>query len=107
MSADRVVTLAEVKQLLDEESKVRTELSSEQKISLDHSTKFGKLPFEEIKKLIKELKELEFISDYVAVKIADILPAYPEDVRVLFAKERLILDKKQIDQIIATVKKYA
>jgi DNA-directed RNA polymerase subunit F len=107
MSADRVVTLAEVKQLMEEESKLRVELSSEQKISLDHSTKFGKLPLEEVKKLIKELKDLEFISDSVSVKIADILPAYPEDVRVLFAKERLILDKKQIDQIIATVKKYA
>ena len=106
MPEERLVALAEVKEMLEEEAKQRSELSNEQKVSLDHASKYAKLPVEEAKELVKELKELEFISDIVAYRIADICPIYPEDVRALFAKERLILDKKQIDQVIAAVKKH-
>ena len=49
---------------------------------------------------------IRLTSDPVAIKIVDLLPAYPEDMRALFAKERLILDKKQIDQLLSAVKKY-
>ena len=105
MSDERIVSLAEVKEILDAESKNR-ELSSEQKIALDHATKTTKMSLAQAKKLFEELKGLEFVSDSVAWKIVDLLPAHPEDVRVLFAKERLILDKKQIDAIIAVVKKH-
>jgi DNA-directed RNA polymerase subunit F len=105
MSDERVVSLAEVKEILDEESKNR-ELSNEQKIALDHATRTTKLTLSQAQKLFEELKGLEFVTDSVAWKIVDMLPVYPEDVRVLFAKERLILDKKQIDAIIAVVKKH-
>ena len=106
MAEERQVTLAEVKELLEDESKARPELSPEQKISLDHATKFSKLTKPQADKLLQDLKELDFVSDSVAVKIVDLLPTHPEDVRVLFAKERLILDKKQIESLIAIVKKH-
>ncbi len=91
--------MAEVKEILEAESKGR-ELTAEQKISLDHATKFAKLTSAQAKKLYKELKELDFVPDALAAKIADLLPTHPEDVRVLFAKERLVLDKKQSDALI-------
>lgn len=106
MPDEHLVNLAEVKEMMEEEAKERSELSNEQKVALDHSTKFSKLSVVEAKKLLKDLKDLEFITDTVACRIVDICPIYPEDVRALFAKERLILDKKQIDQVIAAVKKY-
>lgn len=106
MPDERPVSLAEVKEMLDQESKDRTELSNEQKVALDHSSKFAKLPVKEAHKLLADLKELDFISEPVAYRIVDICPQYPEDVRAIFAKERLILDKKQIDQVIAAVKKH-
>ncbi|MDD1770436.1 MAG: RNA polymerase Rpb4 family protein [Methanomassiliicoccales archaeon] len=106
MSDDHPVTLAEVKELLEEEQKKRAELTPEQKVSLDHATKVARLKASEAAKLKKDLKELGFVPELVAVKITDILPEYPEDVRALFAKERLILDKKQIDALLAAVKKY-
>jgi DNA-directed RNA polymerase subunit F len=40
------------------------------------------------------------------VKIADLLPSYPEDVRAIFSKERLVIDPKTIDLIIGVVSKY-
>ena len=106
MPEERLVTLAEVKEMLEQESKDRTELVNEQKVALDHAGKFAKLPVKEAQKLLADIKELDFISEPVAYRIVDICPQYPEDVRALFAKERLILDKKQIDQVIATVKKH-
>lgn len=105
MSDERIVSLAEVKEILDAESKNR-ELSNEQKIALDHATRTTKLNLPQSQKLFDELKGLDFVSDSVAWKIVDLLPIYPEDVRVLFAKERLILDKKQLDAIIAVVKQH-
>jgi DNA-directed RNA polymerase subunit F len=106
MPEERLVTLAEIKDMLEQESKDRTELTNEQKVALDHAGKFSKLSMKDAHKLLADLKEMEFISEPVANRIVDICPQYPEEVRALFAKERLILDKKQIDQVIAAVKKY-
>lgn len=106
MPEERLVALAEVKEMLEQESKDRTELTNEQKVALDHASKFAKLSVKDAHKLLADLKELDFITEPVAHRIADICPQYPEDVRALFAKERLILDKKQIDQVIAAVKKH-
>ena len=93
MSDERCVTLSEVKELLDSESKAR-ELSNEQKLAFDHAQRLSKLPLAKAEALFKELK------------IVDILPSHPDDVRILFAKERSILEKKQVDQILKVVEKY-
>ncbi|MDD1768981.1 MAG: hypothetical protein LUQ55_03260 [Methanomassiliicoccales archaeon] len=105
MSNERYVTLSEVEHMLVEESKER-ELTSEQKLAKDHAEKMKKLPLDKAQKLFKELKTLDFISDAIATKIVDILPAHNDDIRILFAKERSILEKKHIDQILKIVEKY-
>ena len=40
----------------------------------------------------------------MAVKIADLLPEYPEDVRAIFSKERVTLDQDQIESILEIVR---
>jgi len=42
----------------------------------------------------------------VAVKITDLMPAHFDDVRLIFQKERRVLDKKQGEQIIKLVNEY-
>ncbi|MBC7108168.1 MAG: RNA polymerase [Methanomassiliicoccales archaeon] len=105
MADERFVTLAEVEELLMEESKLR-ELSSEQKLALDHATRLKKLPADKAKALQKELEQIDFVSPAIACKLVDILPTHPDDVRILFTKERLILEKKHIEQILKVVEKY-
>ncbi len=105
MATDRFVSLSEVKQLLTKEGKQR-ELSAEQKVALDHAQKFSKIEQDSAKKLHKELGALGFISEQNVVKIIDLLPVTPEDVRLVFSKERLTPEKKQIEQIIETVQKF-
>ena len=105
MPEERYVTLPEVKQLLDEAAGAR-ELSADQKLALDHAQKVAKLSPEKAKELQAELAKLGFVSDALCAKIADLLPTHNDDVRVLFSKERMVLEKKYIEQIISTVQKY-
>ena len=105
MPVERYIALAEVKEYLEQESKGR-DFTPEQRISYDHASKIAKLSAAKARELIDELKSLTFVPDPVAVKISDIVPTHPEDVRVLFAKERIVLEKKQIEQILKLVEKY-
>lgn len=105
MSDERPVTLSEVKQLLEDASKIR-ELNPDQKLAFDHSQKVAKLTPEKAIALKAELAKLGFISEALCTKIADLLPAHSEDIRVLFSKERMVLEKKNIEQILSTVEKY-
>ncbi|MCE5295618.1 MAG: RNA polymerase Rpb4 family protein [Euryarchaeota archaeon] len=105
MSEERYVSLAEVKEMLETESAKR-ELTPEQKLSLDHASKFAKIEVKKARKLREELCEIDFIAPAMAAKIVDLMPTHVEDVRILFTKERLVLDKKQIEQILKLVEKY-
>jgi len=100
------VTLAEVKEILEEEAKKR-ELTTEQKYALDHSQRFARIDSKKSKKLVKELlQEVEILSEPIAVKLADTMPREPEDVRIIFAKERANIQKKDIEKILGIVEKY-
>lgn len=101
------VTLPEVKEILESETKIR-ELSTEQKYALEHSQRFSRLEDKKSRKLVAELmQEIEGLNEPVAMKIADLMPKDPEDIRVLFAKERAGAQKKDVDKILAIVEKYA
>ncbi len=109
MTQDRYVTLAEVKEMLEAEAETR-EFTPEQKLALEHA-RTAKLNAEQSRELVEKLKELEFIADLnnsegVAVKITDIMPTHFDDVRLIFQKERRVLDKKQGEQILKLVNEY-
>jgi len=105
MSSDRFVTLAGTLDIL-KEAGLKRELGADQKIALDHADKTAKLPIAKARKLQEELSSLEFVSDAMACKITDILPTHPDDIRALFAKERLILEKSHIEKILEKVGHY-
>ncbi|MBQ7621836.1 MAG: hypothetical protein IJV47_01405 [Candidatus Methanomethylophilaceae archaeon] len=113
---ERYVTLAEVRDLLEEVAESRKgtagELEDEdvllasQKAALDHAQKVSNISLEDANKIIEEVSQIEEVTDVIAVKIADILPKYPEDVRAIFSKERINLSSDKINQIIEIVGKY-
>ena len=113
---ERYVTLAEVRDLLEEVAESRKgtagELEDEdvllasQKSALDHAQKVSNISLEDANKIVEEVSQIEDVTDAIAVKIADILPKYPEDVRAIFSKERITLSNDQINQIIEIVGKY-
>ena len=100
------VSISEVKNILKKIEKDRKELLYEQKTALEHAHKFAKLPLKKTEDLIKELSELEFLHEINAYKIADILPSNEDDVKTIFAKERITLNDNEIKKILDLVKKY-
>ncbi len=96
------VPLARVKQLLTDEASRRT-LPREAALALQHAETFARLPDEATDKLIAELRSLPFVDATLAVKLADVLPQYPEEIRLLFSKERVALDEAQVARLLEIV----
>ena len=102
----RIVSLAEVKNMLKKISKERKELIYEQKIALEHAERFARLSAKQTKDLIAELMKVEHVEEIHAYKIADILPKTEDDVKAIFAKERYTPNEKEIKTILEIVKKH-
>ena len=100
------VSLSEVKSILKRVEKERKELLYEQKIALEHAHKFAKLPIKKMSDLLKELSKLEFLQEIHVYKIADILPTTENDIKTIFAKERITLSENEIKKILEIVKKH-
>ena len=103
----KIISLAEVKNILKKISKERTELIYEQKTALEHAEKFAKLSAKQTKDLITDLMKLDHVDELQAYKIADILPNTEYDIRAIFAKERYTPNDKEIKNILETVKKHS
>ena len=106
--SEQYVTLAEVRELLEAEAEIRGDdnLLQSQKAALDHAQTVCSISLEQANAIIDEVKQIDIVSDAVALKIADLLPRYPEDVRAIFSKERVTLEPAQIQQIIDIVEKH-
>jgi DNA-directed RNA polymerase subunit F len=96
------VPLSRVKDLLAAEAARRT-LPREAALALQHAELFVRLTPEATDKLIAELRTLPFVDAAAAVKVADTLPQFPEEVRLLFSKERVVLDEEQITRLLEIV----
>jgi len=99
---EKVVSWAEAKKILSEKEKTR-ELVYEQKNALEHLRKFCKLPEKKYEKMIEDLKAIEKLKERHIVSIINFLPENQNDLRVLFANERLVLnddDKRKILKIV-------
>lgn len=106
--SEQYVTLAEVRDLLEAEAEIRgyDNLLQSQKAALDHAQTVCSISLDQANAIIDEVKQIDIVTDAVALKIADLLPRYPEDVRAIFSKERVTLEPAQIQQIIDIVEKH-
>ncbi|HEX2022794.1 MAG TPA: RNA polymerase Rpb4 family protein [Candidatus Thermoplasmatota archaeon] len=106
--AQRLVTLSEVRALLEREQGTRAELSYEQKLAMDHAQHFAKLAPDRAQALVEKLLALGGrVTEYYAFRIADILPSHPDDVRAIFARDRSVPDNDEIEKVLAVVREFA
>jgi len=107
---EEYVTVAEVKETLNEMAEERSEqdreMAYELRQSLDHANEFAVLDADEARELLEEVREFEQVDDFVAHKIADLLPENRDELRAIYAKERYSLDTDEIDEILNVVAKY-
>ncbi len=106
MPEDRkYVTLPEAREMLEEVQNER-ELSYEQTLALQHAQRFAHIDVGKAKKMKEELLKVEGIDEYYATKIVDLLPTHPDDVRAIFATDKIILQMSQMEKILEIVNKY-
>jgi len=103
--ASKDVTIAEVSEILSQVKE--EELGFEQSKTLEYAKKFLKLSKEDADAMIKELMENDKIARTKAVKIVDLMPKQPDEIKVIFAKETFSLDDKEILYVLEIVKKYS
>jgi len=104
---DRIITLAEVKEMLAAREK-EGELHPEQKAALEHAERFSKLSAENTKKCMDELMKIGIprFKEEHAVKLVDVLPRNEDLVKTMFSKENVTLKKEDVKKIMDVLIKY-
>lgn len=103
----RLVSLAEVKTMLEDAQESREELTYEQKIALEHARRFGRLDTKTAEKLVKDvLAAYGDLEKKYAYRIADLLPQHPEDVMSILQKARMEITEDDCEKILEIVDKH-
>ena len=103
IKSEKIVTSYDARKILKEREKA-SELNYEQKNALDYLNRFCALPEAKVKALLEHLAKIEKLQDRHAVAIAEMLPHDDEDLRLLFANERIVLEDAEKKQILDAVK---
>ncbi len=106
IKSEKIVTSYEAKKILRKREK-ESELNYEQKNALDYLNKFRRNAEKDIQGLIDELSKMEKLKDRHIVAIVEMLPHDEDDLRLLFANERIVLEDNEKKQILSAVKKVA
>jgi DNA-directed RNA polymerase subunit F len=115
--SESVLTLAEAKETLTplktrgegakkKEGEEEVEMRYERRKASEHTSKFAKQGAKESRALIDELLGLAKMKEPIAVRIADLMPKSPDEVRAIYAKERFTLTEVDIEKILDCVAKY-
>jgi DNA-directed RNA polymerase subunit F len=96
------VPLSEVKKLLAEEAERRT-LPREALLAQSHADLLARLTPEQTTTLVEALRALPYVDAAMATKLADLLPQFPEEIRLLYAKERMLLDEEQLTKLLEII----
>jgi len=100
----RLVSLAEVKNMLEKAQKERPELTYEQKIALEHARRFARVNKTTADKLVKAIRAaFPAMEDKYAIRIADLVPQHPDDVQSILQKARLDLAEDDLNKVVAIV----
>ncbi len=104
------ITISEAREIMEkiaERRREEAELLYETRRALRHLRTFSKLPADKAKKLVEELLKLPQVGKKeLAVKLVDIMPRVPDEVRIIYAKERFTLTQEQIEEILEIIDKY-
>jgi len=114
---ESVLALAEAKEILTlqmtgggetkkKEGEEEVEIRYERRKATEHTTKFAKGSAKESRALISELLGLAKMKEGIAIRIADLMPKSPNEVRAIYAKERFTLTEADIEGILDCVAKY-
>jgi DNA-directed RNA polymerase subunit F len=99
------VTMAEAKDVMVKREKEK-ELNYEQKVALEHLRKFTKLKSSDAKKFVEELSGILRMSPETVMQIVNIMPKTPDELRMIFTREKFSLKEDELKKILELIKKY-
>jgi len=102
IKSERNASWHEAKKILMEKEN-KKELVYEQQNAIEHLRKFCKLPEKKYIKMVEELSQIGNLREKHIINIVNFMPCTPEEIRILFANERIVLsdsDKKKIMDIV-------
>ena len=94
-----------VKEVLEEFSE-ENELNYEQNITLNHLARFKRYSLEDTEEILEKLQNDFNLRPKVAVHIVDLVPQDLADLRLIFAKEPMQIDKEEMEKILELLEQY-
>jgi DNA-directed RNA polymerase subunit F len=82
------------------------ELGYEQNLAVEHLTKFTRLDAKNAEKLMEEINSVLRMGAETLVQIVNVMPKNPDEVRMIFAREKFSLKEDEVAKILEIVKKY-
>lgn len=102
----RVVSISELRDILVKEEENGANMIYEKRMALEHAQMFAHISKEDADRMMKDLMEIDRITEAIACKFTEIMPTHPDDVRAVLAKERFEIDEDAINRIIDITSKY-
>ncbi|MDG6220787.1 MAG: RNA polymerase Rpb4 family protein [Candidatus Thermoplasmatota archaeon] len=103
MGEERNLTLAEVKEILEEENEARGELNHEQGFALQHVRSVVRIPAKRTRSVVEELMGIEGVNETIAVNLVDIMPTHIDDIKAVFHKERYDVSEETVKKIMEII----
>ena len=94
-----------VKEVLEEFSE-DNELNYEQNVTLNHLARFKRYSLEDTEEILEKLQSEFNLRPKVAVHIVDLVPQDLADLRLIFAKEPMQIDKEEMEKILELLEQY-
>jgi len=102
---EKPVSLPEVKQILSKVEKSVDEMDYVQKKAFEHAKKFAAISASDAKKMQEELVEAGLEAEK-AVELVNLMPKDAEEMRMIFAKERVVPETETLTKYLDIVAKY-
>lgn len=99
----RAICFTEARKIF-EDRKI-SELSDEQKQSLDYLRTMPKISYKETESCKQELQAIEGLKDHQMASLMSLFPKNEDEIKAVFAKERINLTKDQISKILEALDK--
>lgn len=106
---EKPISMAEVKDYLDDVKKTKKELNFRENKSLVYINTFAKIKPKDAEELRKGLEKLDItrLKEKYIVKIIDLLPKNLDELKMILSGEEVTLKSEDLNKIIEIVKKYA
>ena len=100
------IGMPEAKKIIEAREKGK-ELGYEQKLAAEHLKKFTKLKPGKADKLMAEISDVLRMGPETLVQILNLMPKNPNELRLIFAREKFSLKEEEITKILEIVNKYS